>query len=355
MKKLLIREELLKNIKPKVAIIIINWNGWQDTIECLESLFMISYPNYVILIIDNNSNDGSIDKIKMYCAGEIKAHSKIPRCNSHHVPIDLIVCQEDELNESKIQIEKWNFKNKLILIKNKENYGFVVGNNIGIDYSITRLGIDYILLLNNDTIVDKHFLNALVDAAENSDDIGVVGPSIYHYDNANKIILAGGEINFRTGLWNNSKIKEISSSKCPSEVDCIEGSCFLIKRITIETVGAMDPIFVAYWEDLDWCIRIKKAGYKIIYSPNAKIWHKVSASSNKTTGYREYFTTRNRFLIMKKYANKKEIASFLAFFFLINFWLKSLLILLYLKEPKILTCYYKAVWQGLRILKKEIK
>lgn len=124
-----------------VAIIILNWNGWKDTIECLKSLNNLNYKNYEVIVVDNGSTDNSVEKIKEY-------------------------------------IEN---KPKFKLIANEKNLGFAGGNNIGIRYALNN-EFEYILLLNNDTVVDENFLKPMVELLESSDDIGFVGPKTYFYD-----------------------------------------------------------------------------------------------------------------------------------------------------------------------------
>jgi GT2 family glycosyltransferase len=118
-------------IKPRVSIIILNWNGWRDTIECLESLYRIDYPNYDVIVVDNSSTDDSIEKIKEYCEGKIAVDSKFFKYDPRNKPIEVVECGKDE----KPDIPKAQ-RDRLFLIKNDKNYGFAKGNNIGIQYAL---------------------------------------------------------------------------------------------------------------------------------------------------------------------------------------------------------------------------
>jgi GT2 family glycosyltransferase len=164
---------------PRVAIIILNWNGWEDTLECLESVYQINYPEYDVIVVDNNSEDISIKKIEDYCAGYIKVDSNFFNYQNKN-PIKIFEYSSNELQSSKLPemdvINSVKPNEKLILIKNHKNYGFAKGNNIGISYALKSLDADYVLLLNNDTVVDKDFLTELVDAAKTNDNVGFVGP-----------------------------------------------------------------------------------------------------------------------------------------------------------------------------------
>ncbi len=145
-------------------------------------------------------------------------------------------------------------------------------------------GADYILLINNDTIVDKNFLTELVRIADSRVDIGFAGPKVYYYEYHGRkdvINIAGGKLNIWKGTSDKLGVKQIDKGQFDkiTEVDYIEGSFILVKRKVIEKIGMFDSVYFSYWEDNDWCIRGSKANFKSIYVPDAKIWHKVSAST----------------------------------------------------------------------------
>ena len=161
--------------KPKVSIIILNWNGWKDTIECLESLFNIDYPDYDIVIVDNNSEDKSLMKIRDYCQNKISVTTTSSYNDSKKRPIKFFEYDYDPNQFNSTSFNDLHLKHiNLILIKNDQNYGFAEGNNIGIKFSLTNLDPDYILLLNNDTIVDKLFLNELIIVSTNYSDSNII-------------------------------------------------------------------------------------------------------------------------------------------------------------------------------------
>ena len=151
-----------------------------DTVECLESLYRINYPYYDVILIDNGSTDSSVEKIKDYCAGKINVDSKFFRYKHDNKPIEVIELMKEEAEKGKEVLFSMN--ERLILIKNFKNYGFAGGNNVGIRFALKALHPDHILLLNNDTVVDKNFLTELVNAIESDKSIGIVGPKIYYYD-----------------------------------------------------------------------------------------------------------------------------------------------------------------------------
>ena len=153
---------------PHVSIIILNWNGWRDTIECLESIYQLNYPNYHVIVVDNNSKDNSIKKIKDYCSGNLEIQSQYIKYKKMNKPIKIVEYsnQDNEnINNSASEYSNSNSNSslRLYLILNDKNYYFVKGNNIGITFSIKNLKTDCILLLNNDTVVESDLLLELVN------------------------------------------------------------------------------------------------------------------------------------------------------------------------------------------------
>ena len=168
---------------PSVAVIILNWNGWEDTVECLESLYQINYPNYQVILVDNASQDDSIQKIKEYCQGTLKPQSTFYTYNTKNKPIKTTQHTEQETEMFKGDSEEeLAVGTGLMIIENSENRGFAEGNNVGIRFALKAFDQDYTLLLNNDTVVDENFLTELVDVAEADPKIGVLGSKIYYYD-----------------------------------------------------------------------------------------------------------------------------------------------------------------------------
>jgi len=334
-------------MSPKVAIIILNWNGWEDTIECLESLYQINYPNFDLILVDNASKDNSVEKIKEYCEGNIRVISDFFEYNQYNKPLKIIESTKEELNV-KSKIERSDLNKKLFIIKNDENYGFAEGNNIGMRYVLNNLDSDYILLLNNDTVVDKNFLKELINVAETGHKIGFVGPKIYYYDfNGKKDVInfAGGKLNILKGQTSHIGLNEVDNGQHNEikEVNYIEGSCILAKSEMIRKIGLIDPSYFTYWEDNDWCMRGYKSGYKSIYVPKARIWHKVSASNINLT--KEYYFTRNQLWFIKKYATNRQTLSFLLYFFGFYFWF-TIWDSLYHKDFDKIDSFLKGVFRG---------
>lgn len=315
-------------MNPKVSIIIINWNGWEDTVECLESVNQINYTNYNIILVDNGSRDNSIKNIQNYCNG-IKIESPFLKHDYHNknIPIEFVIYDNYTNN---FRLENYNLKNtnqnKIILIKNKENYGFTKGNNIGIDYAIRFLDPKYVLLLNNDTVVDKNFLNILVEYSEKNDKVGFSGPKIYFHDfkgETNIIQCAGTKQN----LWwfNPSNIGIFEKDKGQYDeikpIDFVQGSCILARVEMINEIGMFDEDFFSYREENDWGIRGNNQGWESVYVPKAVIWHKGGKSSGgHLSPLTIFLITRNDFLILKKHGNILQKIFLYINYIIFKFW-----------------------------------
>lgn len=311
-------------MNPKVAIIILNWNGWEDTVECLESVYQIEYPLYEVIVVDNGSKDGSIQKIKNYADGKTKVKSTFFKCSQENKPIYVKEYSKAELENSvpiKETITNPVSRKNLILIKNDNNYGFAEGNNIGIRFTLNNLNPDYILLLNNDTVVDPYFLNEMIKVAENDSHIGVLGPTVYEYKNPFEVQSAGAKIYWNKGEVVNLTSRESKYSDEPEDVDSVIGCALLAKTELFHKIGYLNKDYFAYLEESEWCVRAHKASYRIVYVPIGKIWHKGGATSNKITGFTLYHYTRNRFWFMKKHASKSQYVSCLIYFFGFRMWL----------------------------------
>ncbi|WP_414468698.1 glycosyltransferase family 2 protein [Methanobacterium sp. ACI-7] len=334
---------------PNVSIIILNWNGWKDTLECLESLYQINYPNYDIILIDNDSKDNSVEKIKEYCEGKIEPKSKYLHYDIIK-PIKVSEYTNKELEFFKNNTKKFNAEDsRLILIKNDKNYGFAGGNNIGICFSLKNLQPDYILLLNNDTVVEKNFLKELVKTAESQTDIGFIGAKTFFYDKENIIQVAGGSYISSRFLTLELGLNHIDdgSYDIETDLDYISGSCVLCKAEMLKKIGLMDTNYFMYWEDADWGIRGKKYGYKSAYSYKSKIWHKVGSSSQSY--FQEYYFYRNRIYFMRKNKNKKDYFKFIVKFFAFIFLLESKYFLINKKDIKGYKNYLSAILDGFKV------
>lgn len=289
---------------PKVSIVILNWNGIRDTIECLNSLKHITYTNHEIILVDNGSTDGSVEQLK-------KTYPEIE------------------------------------IIENQENLGFAEGNNIAIKRVIER-GTKYILMLNNDTIVDPGFLSHLVSVLESDVQIGIVGPTVYHYGKKDQIQSAGGRIVWNKGITYHFTDKQIILNNTLRNVDYIMGCALLTRAELFIKNGYLDKDYFAYWEETEWCVRAKKSAYKIVHVPAARVWHKGGSTAKKSSGFYDYHMTRNMFWFMKTHSNGTQYILFLLYFFGFKFWLLTSFYI-YGKNLKTYKYFLKGILDGNKI------
>jgi GT2 family glycosyltransferase len=219
---------------PRVYVIILSWNGKEDTLRCLRSVQEVDYPRYRVLVVDNASEDGSTEAIRVAFPA-----------------VELIV--------------------------NESNLGFSAGNDEGIQYAL-RNGADYVLLLNNDTQVERKVLTALVRACEGDPAVGLASAKVYYFDRPGVIYYAGARQGRLPLLPRVIGVGEEDHGQYEQleEVDYVWGQAMFIKRQVIESIGLLDPGFFMYYEDCDYCLRAKRAGYKIVCVPAARVWHQVA-------------------------------------------------------------------------------
>ena len=223
---------------PSIAIIVLTWNGRELTLDCLRSLDAVTTPGVRVIVVDNASSDGTADAIRSQYGGRIT------------------------------------------LIENPTNAGFAAGNNAGIERAL-RDGADFILLLNNDTLVAPDFVDRLLEPLRDAPDIGITAPKIYFAEPRDRIWFAGGVISMWKGTARHIGIRETDRGQYDRErdIDYATGCALLARRTVFETAGTLDPAYRAYFEDADLCVRARRAGFRIRYVPAARVWHRISAST----------------------------------------------------------------------------
>ena len=322
---------------PSVAIIILNWNGWRDTIECLESVCRITYPNYEVIVIDNGSSDDSMDKIKVWAKGNQEVLTPKPSHPLYHLshpplkkPIPYIEYNRKDAepgDDSELEERSFNFgqipnpmiqvtHSPLILIQTGENLGFAGGSNVGIRYVLEKGNNDYVLLLNNDTVVCQDFLNKMIYSAISADNIGIVGGKILYYDTPDLIWYCGGTLDLWRGVSHhkyhrkrNNSLGEITGATF------ITGCLMLINKKVFETVGFLPEEYFLYLEDTAFCYSVLKKGFKLKVTSASMIFHKISSIKEENYPLGLYYATRNRlYFMLTKQQNKIYLFSFLLFF-----------------------------------------
>jgi len=254
--------------QPRVSIILLNWNAFKDTTECLESLKKISYQNYRVIVVDQASKENEADRLE----------------------------------------EK--FGDFVEIIRNKQNVGFPEGCNIGIRYAIEQ-GTDYVYLLNNDTVVEPNFLESLVELMEVNRRIGAAQSKLRYFYQKNYFDYsgaAGGFIDifgypFARGRVFYSHEEDFGQYDKISPIFWACGAAVLIRCGVLKKIGLFDPIYFAYFDETDLCWRIWANGFLIISVPSSVIYHKVAVSNKRNLLKKSYFEHRNNIImLLKNYA-----------------------------------------------------
>lgn len=245
----------------KVGIVLVNYNGKNVLMDCIKSIKNMNYEDYKIILVDNNSSDGSVEDIR-------KTY------------------------------------NDIIIIETGENSGVAKGNNIGIRKAL-EIGCEYILLLNNDTEVEENMLSNMLNKADK--DI-MVTCKMYFYNNKNKIWCAGGKIHWNKGITshhgeNQDDIGQFNESKF---VEFTPTCCLLVHKDVFKKIGLMDENYFMYYDDTDFIARCSMNGIKLWYESSAVLWHKVSSTSggNKSS-ISVYYSDRNRLYFINKFCKNK--------------------------------------------------
>lgn len=249
----------------RVAVVVLNWNGKADTLECLKSIQQIDYPFFEVVVVDNGSQDGSIEAIRE------------------------------------------SFPDVMLLATGK-NLGYAGGNNVGIRYALDH-SADYVLLLNNDTVVDSNLLTAFYQASMDVPDAGVFGAKIYFYTRPTRLWYAGA-------LWRKDimRFEHVGFDKEDGpqfsdlvETDYVTGCALFARAEVFRNIGLLDEDYFLTYEETDWCYRARAAGFRNMYVPSAMLWHKISVSfGGAESPLTNYFMTRNHLLWGSRHLGLRE-------------------------------------------------
>jgi len=245
------------NFSPDISVIILNYNGYGETVQLLESLMPFVQPNYEVIVTDNGS---SADEASLISA---------------------------------------NYKN-VNVIKTGKNLGFAGGNNYAVAYGKGR----YLLFLNNDTILEDDSIDKMIRFMDENPKAGALSPRL-HYNDPERTIQYAGYTKLSALTLRNRCIGKGSKDTSPYLKTCetayLHGAAMMVRREVIENVGVMDKNFFLYYEEIDWSERIRAAGYQIWYFPQAYIIHKESRSIGNESALKKYYMTRNRLLFASKH------------------------------------------------------
>ncbi len=249
---------------PLVAVVIVNYKGRDDTLECLASLAAFTYLRVAVYVVDQASGDGTPDAVR----------AAFPDVR---------------------------------VIENRENNGFAGGNNVGIRQALAD-GVDYVFLLNNDTTVAPNLLEPLVKLMAGDETIGACGPQMRYFDAPETVWSDGGSVDWRgrsTLLGDGETANDPPDE--PRDVPFVVGAGLIAPRRVWETVGLLDERYFLYYEETDWCARVRKAGYRIVSCPSAVLWHKISRSTGASSPLTLYYMRRNILLYLSQHGARRRM------------------------------------------------
>jgi len=283
-------------VDSRIMIAVLNSNSAYETVECLESLLDSTYHNFAIMVVDNGSKDDSVARLFAWAAD--------PRDK----PPGFRYYAASGLNDGSDLPDGCP---SLCIIETGKNAGFSGGNNIAIRWALQR-GAPYILLLNNDTVVEADFLGKLLEGVEPTR-AAIAGCAIYEYDCRDRVWFAGGRFRW----WRSHMVKDWPARnrpETPFDTDWVTGCCMLVRRDVFENIGLLDERAFLYGEDVDFCWRAAKSGFRRVVVPQAKIYHKVGASVRRDSAMGLYHFSKSRLYFHRKHHSTASHLVFLTLY-----------------------------------------
>ena len=258
---------------PKVEVLILNWNLWEMTIECLKSLNKSTYTNWAATIIDNGSSNDSVRRISDWVTWQMDGEGR---------PLE----------------------DRVKVVVSDQNLGYTGGNNLGIKMILEKNDAEFVLLLNNDVVLGSDAVELLLEIALSNTSYALLGPKILQMDSPDKIQCKGARVSKNFVVTNPIGFGRSDSNDSDGafEVDAVYGACMLASVISLRRIGGFDETIRFYGEDIDLCLRARTLGYKVGCVPKARVWHKGEAST-KCLGVNMRFNNgRGRAILLKRYA-----------------------------------------------------
>jgi GT2 family glycosyltransferase len=300
--------------KDKVYIILLNWNGWGDTIECLESVFRNSHPHYQVVVCDNLSHDGSWEQLQDWANGLlVSPAAENPVLRLHTVPpvpkpISYVTYSRSAAENGG---DAGAAAARLILIQTGGNLGYSGGNNVGLRFALARNDFSYVWILNNDTVVAQEALGALVARLSQVPDAGLCGSTLMYYDNPEIVQVRGG---VRYDRWfatiqplgmGRRADEQFDHARIEGSMSYPAGASMLVTRDFLREVGLMSESYFLYCEELDWVTR-SRGRFKIAYSPKSIVYHKegrsiAAAATDRPFSLTDFYAHRNRLRYTRRF------------------------------------------------------
>ena len=313
---------------PPVYAVVVNFNGWSDTIACLETLLRLDYPSVRVVVCDNASTDGSLERLREWARGDLPARAgddpllrglgepPVPK------PVPFVELDREQAERGGDPgghgdpLDPGHPSDPsdpgypsdpgvpLVLVDTGANLGFAGGNNVGLRYARARGDAGYVWLINNDTLVSPSALRRLVEVAEDDERVGAVGGTVLEFSAPDVVQLTAGST---MAFWGSMGSTYGAGSArgalavLPGPLDFVSGACLLVRQRAVEEVGLLDERFFFYGEDADWGARLRERGWSLAWAPGAEVWHKGGASSGRGNPFSDYHNVRSPLLYVHKH------------------------------------------------------
>lgn len=301
-------------VSPKVYVVVLNYNGWKDTLECLESLMRLTYTNYQIVIVDNFSSDDSLEHLRNWAKGKsaiiLPEENTLKRLSYPPTtkPLPFIQYTQEEAEKGGNAPDD----DLLILIQTRANLGFAGGNNVALRYVLAKKDADYVWLLNNDTVVESDSLSHLVQSYLDNKhrQVGIMGSKVRYYHKPSLIqCIAGAYYNKWLGYSSQIGNQAVDKGQFDDDVvqpDLIIGACMLVSTSFLDAVGLLNEEYFLYFEEQDWAERANRNGFKIWYTTRSVVYHKEGSTIGASqwqgkSRFSDFYFARSKLLFTERY------------------------------------------------------
>jgi GT2 family glycosyltransferase len=288
---------------PHVAVLLLTWNTWAITLECLESLFRLDYPRFTVIVCDNGSTDGSLARFRDWAGGRshppLDVHPRLRHLSEPPVrkPIEIVEYTRQQVETTAVAAPQA----PLVLIHNGDNIGYASGNNVGMRYVAARGDMPVLWVLNSDTVVAPDALRELVRPLVESPGVTGVGATLLEYSDPDRVqAIAGGAFSWWHVLPGLVGAKHLDGARRMPRVDFISGACLLAPTADVVAVGMFDEAYYMYGEDVDLSLKLECRG-RLAYAAAARVWHRGGGGQGYGNSKHDYYTVRNSLLLVRTY------------------------------------------------------
>jgi GT2 family glycosyltransferase len=295
------------SVAAPVDILLLNWNNWQDTVECLESVFQSSHESFRVVVCDNGSTNDSLERLRAWARGDLlPAIVRSPLAEPLRKRRDPIPFAEYSRPQAERGGDRAMDGARFILIAVGENLGFAGGNNVGLRLITARNEAKFVWLLNNDTVVAANAMCELVKVATRDGALGSVGATLLEYWSPNVVQAAGGG---RLVSWQGLPREHSATGQArgsregthPDRLDFISMGCLLVPLDVVKRVGLIDERYFLYCEDIDYSLRVRALGWRLAFAAGAEVWHKGGAAAIHGSSRHDYYMVRSALLLVHKF------------------------------------------------------